>query len=126
MSCNTQIVRKISVGNASDIRTKFTFTKNSIPYLTSCNNVFIALFANNQKTAFVKFSYKPATGFKPFTYKTGTDEANGIAYILVESEDLLKAITGIVRAEINIQIADISIVDGNFDTNQVFNIYELI
>lgn len=126
MSCNTQIVRKISVGNASDIRTKLTFIKNSIPYLTSCNNVFIALFANNQKTAFVKFSYKPVTGFKPFTYKTDTDEANGIAYITVESEDLLKAITGIVRAEINIQITDISIVDGNFDTNQVFNIYELI
>ena len=123
MSCLEEIKRKV-LGKTCDVVTEIKFIKNGIPYLTSCNNVLIALYAGKQTIPFAKFSYKPLSGEKPFSFKTGTDEAQGIAYISVESEDTSKATEGTVRMQMNIDAPSEFV--SNSDTNTEIEIYQFI
>jgi hypothetical protein len=118
------VQRKISVGKTCDRNVFLIFSDAGVAYLVNCKNVFIAIFAGNQKEPFVKFSYKPTAGFKDFVFQNVGDEEIGRALLVIESEDTAKAIEGIVKMEMNIEIDDNLRVDLGFDLNtkkELFN-----
>lgn len=121
-----EIERVVSVGKSCDLNLRALFAANGVPFLTSCNNVLIAIFAGNQKNPFVKFAYKPTAGYKTFIFEALTDEANGKALLAIESEDTIKAIEGIVRLEMSIDVEDTVRADLGFDTNKKQDLFKFI